>query len=760
MDHPNIAKVLDAGTTSESSRHTPCAVASDGTPTRHPAEPAAGCPVPATFGRPYFVMELVQGVPITEYCDQCHLTTRERLQLFITVCQAVQHAHQKGVIHRDIKPTNVLVAIQDGQPAPKIIDFGVAKAIDQRLTEHTLTNAFSQMVGTPLYMSPEQAELSPLGVDTRSDIYSLGVLLYELLTGTTPFEKDRLHAASYDELRRIIREEEPPRPSTRLSTLAADMATTVTDRRRTDTRRLVQTVRGDLDWIVMKCLDKDRNRRYESASTLAADVQRHLDHEPIQAGPPRLFSGVRKWSRRHRGLLAATCVTLLVSGLMSAGIIGWFARDRVARQSVAEATAVSVLEEATRLMKREKWTAALAEVRRAEDILATSGVQIASSPRAQELRKDIEMVLRLEDIRTGPATEQALYGSHHRFAQRFDPQTDRKNAEAFREYGIDVESLSPIAAAERIARRSIRLELATALDAWALWRIDFLPNDEGWKRLVDIARLADPDSLRNRIRDAIGKDHDNRRATLIELAAATKPENLPPQTALLLANLLHESGASTEAIAPLLSARRWHPDNFRLNLQLGRFYVHQTSPEAIRYLTAAQALRPESAVALNILGVALAQSGLSDEALVCFHEAVRLHPDFSEAHGNLGMHFRNMGSAAKAVYHFTKLVELVDEDAMARMVLAELLATSRDEKVRDGRRAVELAKRACELTKYESAGMMGALAAAYAETGDFESAVKWGQRAVEQTHNDVHRAEEKKRLESFRAGRPWRAEKW
>jgi serine/threonine protein kinase len=212
MDHPNIAKVHDAGATEN--------------------------------GRPYFVMELVQGVPITEYCDQCKLTTRERLELFITVCQAVQHAHQKGVIHRDIKPTNVLVAMLDSKPAPTIIDFGVAKAVGHRLTEHTLMTAFAQMVGTPLYMSPEQAELSPLGVDTRSDNYSLGVLLYELLIGTTPFEKDRLRAASYDELRRIIREEEPPRPSTRISTLAADRAVTVAEQRRTDARRLRQQVRG------------------------------------------------------------------------------------------------------------------------------------------------------------------------------------------------------------------------------------------------------------------------------------------------------------------------------------------------------------------------------------------------------------------------------------------------------------------------------------------------------------------------------------
>ena len=270
MDHPNIAKVLDAGATEN--------------------------------GRPYFVMELVQGVPITEYCDQCNLTTRERLELFVTVCQAVQHAHQKGIIHRDIKPTNVLVAMQDGRPVPKIIDFGVAKAIDQRLTEHTLTTAFAQMVGTPLYMSPEQAELSPLGVDTRSDIYSLGVLLYELLTGTTPFDKDRLHAASYDELRRIIREEEPPRPSARISTLAADLATTVAEHRRTDARRLQQTVRGELDWIVMKCLEKDRNRRYETANSLARDIERYLHDEPVQACPPSAAYRLRKFARRHRAV--------------------------------------------------------------------------------------------------------------------------------------------------------------------------------------------------------------------------------------------------------------------------------------------------------------------------------------------------------------------------------------------------------------------------------------------------------------------------
>jgi serine/threonine protein kinase/tetratricopeptide (TPR) repeat protein len=304
MDHPNIAKVLDAGTTG-------------GEPPSSIQQPASSI---QNSGRPYFVMELVQGVPITEYCDQCNLTNNERLELFITVCQAVQHAHQKGIIHRDLKPTNVLVAIQDGQPAPKIIDFGVAKAIDEQLTEHTLTTAFAQMIGSPLYMSPEQAELSPLGVDTRSDIYSLGVLLYELLTGTTPFDKDRLHAASYDELRRIIREEEPPGPSARVSTLAADLATTFAERRRTDPRRLIQTIRGELDWIVMKCLEKDRNRRYETASGLVSDIESYLNDEPVEACPPSTMYRFRKFARRNKFVIRAAglvALALIVGSIVS-----------------------------------------------------------------------------------------------------------------------------------------------------------------------------------------------------------------------------------------------------------------------------------------------------------------------------------------------------------------------------------------------------------------------------------------------------------
>jgi serine/threonine protein kinase/Tfp pilus assembly protein PilF len=332
MDHPNIAKVLDGGTIPSPS-------------------PLGGEGWGEGAGRPYFVMDLVKGLPITDYCDQAQLNTRERLELFVSVCQAVQHAHQKGVIHRDLKPSNVLVTVQDGAPLAKVIDFGIAKALGQQLTDKTLFTGFAQLVGTPLYMSPEQAALSNADVDTRSDVYSLGVLLYELLTGTTPVDKERLQEVNYDELRRIIREEEPPRPSTRISTLGRAV-TTVSTNRRSDPKQLSRLFRGELDWIVMKALEKDRNRRYESASAFAADVQRYLADEPVLACPPSASYRLRKFLRRHQGpvLAASAIVFLLVTATVGISIgLVWAleaerqtrterdAKDEARRQAVAAA---------------------------------------------------------------------------------------------------------------------------------------------------------------------------------------------------------------------------------------------------------------------------------------------------------------------------------------------------------------------------------------------------------------------------------------
>jgi serine/threonine protein kinase len=269
MDHPNIAKVLDAGTTEAR--------------------------------RPFFVMELVKGVPITRFCDEHRLTPRQRLELFVPVCQAVQHAHQKGVIHRDLKPSNVLVAEYDDKPVPKVIDFGVAKATGPKLTERTMFTELGQVVGTLEYMSPEQAKLNALEIDTRSDIHALGVLLYELLTGTTPFEKKRFQQAAFDEILRIIREEEPQKPSTRLST--TEELPSIAANRGLEPKKLSGLVRGELDWIVMRCLEKDRNRRYETANGLARDVQRYLADVAIEACPPSAWYRFRKFTRRNKELV-------------------------------------------------------------------------------------------------------------------------------------------------------------------------------------------------------------------------------------------------------------------------------------------------------------------------------------------------------------------------------------------------------------------------------------------------------------------------
>jgi WD40 repeat protein len=354
MDHPNIARVFDAGTTSA--------------------------------GRPYFVMELVKGVPLTKFCDERRLPPRQRLELFIQVCQAIQHAHQKGIIHRDIKPSNILVALYDGRPVPKVIDFGVAKATGPQLTDHTLVTGFGAVVGTLQYMSPEQAELNQLDIDTRSDIYSLGVLLYELLTGSTPLEKKRVKEAAMLEVLRLIREEEAPRPSTRLS--ATDEMPSVAACRGLEPKKLSGVVRGELDWIVMKALDKDRDRRYETANGFAADLQRYLADEPVRACPPSVVYRGRKFARRNKTVL--TVATLIaVTVLVASATVTWKwweaesagEQERIAKDRAiqGEAQAVAAEQQAVREKKR-----ADEQLGRAESLVYASKLSLAQSAFAED----------------------------------------------------------------------------------------------------------------------------------------------------------------------------------------------------------------------------------------------------------------------------------------------------------------------------------------------------------------------------------------
>ncbi len=372
MDHPNIARVFDGGITEQ--------------------------------GRPYFAMELVRGLPVTEYCDQRRMTVRDRLLLFTQVCHAVQHAHQKGIIHRDIKPGNVLVTEHDGEPVPKVIDFGLAKALGGSgvLTEHTLYTAFGEMAGTPLYTAPEQVAINALDIDTRADIYALGVLLYELLTGSTPLDRERLKLAAWDEVCRVIREEEPPRPSTRISTslLLPSLAAS----RQTDPGKLPGLLKGDLDWIILKTLEKERRLRYDTATALVADIERHLNDEPVVAAPPSVAYLARKFVRKHKTavLTVATGAALLALGLATT-TWQWCRADanaNTARQNEQVAEAQRKIAEAQRI-EADKQRKAADEQRKV----------------AEEQRKTVETQRKATASQLQRA-EQYLYVSNIQLAQR------------------------------------------------------------------------------------------------------------------------------------------------------------------------------------------------------------------------------------------------------------------------------------------------------------------------------------------------------
>jgi serine/threonine-protein kinase len=700
MDHPNIARVLDAGSTAT--------------------------------GRPYFVMELVRGVPITQFCDDNRLSTRERLGLFTDVCAAVQHAHTKGIIHRDLKPSNVLVTLHDGAALVKVIDFGIAKALGQQLTERTLFTGFAQMVGTPLYMSPEQAGLSDQDVDTRSDVYSLGVLLYELLTGTTPLEKERLSQVGYDEMRRLIREEELPRPSRRLSTLG-QAASTISNRRQSDPRQLSKLFRGELDWVVMKALEKDRNRRYESASDFARDVQRYLDDEPVLACPPSVSYRLGKFVRRHRAALAVVGLALFFIALLGGGG-GWALRDRAAREkevalerAARQARLAGDLElavkQAEQSQEQGNRAEALAALDQANRLASLAPPDPARDKRLAALKgrlaaeaRDQAFIARFEKIRLEVQSDVHVKESRFKTADAL-PEIRK----ALNDYGIEIGVTAPAQAGALVRSRpeQARRELLAALDE-CLWRE---PKGDARTRQWLFAALAaaDTDAWRARVRQA-GSAGDWK--ALEKRAREVDVTKQPPSFLLIVADSLPKATKSTRLelfrrIQGAYPSDLWA--NHKLAWELRR---NGQSAEAIRYYTAMLALRPDNPGIYLNRGNAYRDAGEVDAAIGDLQRAVAIAPQYARAHGGLGTALAEKGDLNGAGAAYRRALELDPKHATAHSSLGVVLERQgqRDEAIACYRRAIR--------HRPDYAGAYLNLGLALAEKGQHDKAVRAFREAV------------------------------
>jgi tetratricopeptide (TPR) repeat protein len=653
MDHPNIAKVLDAGAT--------------GT------------------GRPYFVMEYIRGIPILEYCDTERLDTRARLDLFARVCHAIQHAHQKGIIHRDIKPTNVLVTLHDGMPVPKVIDFGIAKATNSELTTKTLFTEHRQFIGTPAYMSPEQAEMSGLDIDTRSDIYSLGVLLYELLTGTTPFDTKALLESGFDEMLRVIRHDEPHKPSTRISTLG-NTGTRTAQQRRVDVKKLSLLLRGDLDWIVMKCLEKDRTRRYDTANGLASDLRRHLSDEPVSAGPPSTTYRLRKFLKRNfaQVIAASLVLTALLVAIVGAswGLVQNSRARTAAFQRELEDEKQSVVENDRRVRNGEAIRALskrCEEALRAGDAAKAKVALDAARKRVDEggaedqaerlarLAADLDLLNELDAIDQFKWTwaGKAFGGPS---------EAGVRDHEALLGYGALPEPRpeAPVwsvdDAVARVDSSAIRERIVLVLN----WLFSRERDEDCRKGLFEVLHEVDSDVFRDAFRDAV-LAHDKEK-----IEALTRDPRVLEQPPEFTAALGQSAVIPVERRRELMEMAAFRrPSDLALSMALQDAYKDQQPPtttEQIRWLQAALAADPRSYAAYTNLGIALLALSRVDESDVCHRKAVELAPQSALALANLGVLLEREGKLDEAIAGDRKAMELDPKDATVRFNLGLLLS--------------------------------------------------------------------------------------
>jgi serine/threonine protein kinase len=637
MDHPNIARVFDAGTTEH--------------------------------GRPYFVMELVNGLPLTNYCDQHNLTTRERLKLFATVCHAVQHAHQKGIIHRDLKPGNILVADHDNQAVPKVIDFGVAKATNQQLTEKTLFTQLGQIVGTLEYMSPEQAKRNQLDVDTRSDIYSLGIVLYELLTGETPLNKQSLRSAAFEEILRLIREEEPPLPSLKLS--ESQEIGTVAAHRCVDPGKLRSLIRGDLDWIVLKTLQKDRAGRYATAQELADDVRRHLDDLPIHARPPRVTDRIRKFLRRNswQSMTSIVVVALAVSAAWSFSESHRVMQDQINARSGRASAAI----EATSLTlgqainspvgNMSEWKAVDASVQRINDLLAEGSVLNEVRERAESLiakageaRTERDIAERLENV--------LITSASHPDKQSWR-NMERQLAAILADNGIDLDNDEPMNVALKIRDHRFAVRFADILELWIGTKAYIGGPDGSQDALEPWAQAiykADNDPLRTGIRQLIYAAKPVAREQIDELIRDFDLTIVSPRTLSWLSSVYGMAGMADEADQLIRNTLRRHPSDVMLNFDYGYSLSHQKRwQEAIRMYSRALALRPDAAGIWRMMGIALQKVDEPENACEAFQRACEIEDDYGPTWASLGNALLTLERSDEALKSGRRLIEMMPD---------------------------------------------------------------------------------------------------